>query len=57
VLSAPAAVGQVAGGDDELGSEPLHERRQGRHDLRILVCTRVKIGYVEEAHRHDRMRL
>jgi hypothetical protein len=26
-------------------------------DLRLLVCTRMEIGYMEEACRHDRMRL
>src|SRR5207248_564913 len=51
------AVGQIARGDDELGAEPPHEAREGRLDLPILACTRVKIGYVQEAYRHDRMRL
>jgi hypothetical protein len=26
-------------------------------DLQILTCTRMEIGYMEEACRHDRMRL
>jgi len=25
--------------------------------LRVLACTRVEIGYMEDARRHDRMRL
>src|SRR5207244_5269655 len=57
VLLPPAAVGQIARGDDELGAELPHEAREGRLDLPILACTRVKIGYVQEAYRHDRMRL
>jgi hypothetical protein len=26
-------------------------------DLRVLACTRVEIGYMQDASRHDRMRL
>ena len=57
VLVPPAAVGQIARGDDELRIEPLDERGERRLDLRILACTRVKIGYMKDAYRHDRMRL
>ena len=57
VLLAPAAIREVAGGDDERRLDPAHESGQRRLDLGILVCTRMKIGYMEEACRHDRMRL
>ena len=57
VLLAAPAVGQVARGDDQLGLEPFDERGEGLLDRRILRCTRVQVGYMEEAPRHDRMRL
>jgi hypothetical protein len=57
VLVSAAAVREVAGGHDQLGADPPDEGGEGLLDLRILVCTRVEIGYMEEACRHDRMRL
>jgi hypothetical protein len=50
-------VGEIAGRDDQLGVDPADEAAQRRLDLGILVCTRMKIGYVEDAGGHDRMRL
>ena len=57
VLLAGAPVGEIARGDDQLRADPTDEGGQGLLDLKILTCTRVKIGYMEEACRHDRMRL
>jgi hypothetical protein len=57
VLVAASAVREIAGGDDELGPDPLDEGGERLLDLGILACTRVEIGYMEEACRHDRMRL
>ncbi len=57
VLVSPATVGQVARGHDHFGLDPLDQGRQGSLDRGILACTRVQIGYMEEATRHDRMRL
>ena len=57
VLLAAAAVGEVAGRDDQLRLQPFDERGEGLLDRGILRCTRVEIGYMEEAPRHDRMRL
>jgi hypothetical protein len=57
VLLAGAPVGEIARGDDQLWADPADEGGQGLLDLQILTCTRVKIGYMEEACRHDRMRL
>jgi hypothetical protein len=56
LLGAPS-VRQIARGDDQFGLHRLDERRQGTGDFGILACTPVKIGYMEEACRHDRMRL
>jgi hypothetical protein len=57
VLLAAAPVGEIAGGDDQLRLEPLDQRGQGVLDRGVLRCTRVQVGYMEEAPRHDRMRL
>jgi len=57
VLVAPTAICEVAGGDDHIWSDTVDERRERALDLRILTCTDVEIGYMEEAPRHDRMRL
>jgi hypothetical protein len=54
---AARAVRQVARGDDELGLDVLDQARERLLDFGILACTRVQIGYMEEAPRHDRMRL
>jgi hypothetical protein len=50
-------MGQVARGDDDVRVDPLDEGRQGALDLPVFTCTRVKIGYMEDPRRHDRMRL
>jgi hypothetical protein len=57
VLLARPAVGEVAGRDDQLRIDPLDEPSQGRRHLRLLTCTGVEIGYVQDAGGHDRMRL
>ena len=57
VLPAPPSVREVAGGDDHLRPHPAYERGQRLLDVRRLLCTRMEIGYMEEACRHDRMRL
>jgi hypothetical protein len=57
VLLTGSAVGEIARRDDQFRADPADEGGEGLLDLRILVCTRVKIGYMEEACRHDRMRL
>jgi len=50
-------VGEIAGCDDELGLETLHETRQRLLGSRFLMCTHVQVGNVEEAGIHDRTRL
>ena len=57
MLVAAAPMGQVARRDDELRLEPFDEGGECVLDRRILRCTRVQVGYMEEAPRHDRMRL
>jgi hypothetical protein len=57
VLLASSPVGEISRGDDQFRADPPDEGGEGLLDLKILVCTRVKIGYMEEACRHDRMRL
>jgi hypothetical protein len=55
-LSAPA-VGQIAGGDNQLRLEPFHEPRQRVLYFSFLMCTRVEIRYMEEPRVHNRTRL
>jgi hypothetical protein len=57
VLVAPAAIREVARRDDQLGTHPADESRERVGDVRILTCTDMEIGHMEEACRHDRMRL
>jgi hypothetical protein len=57
VLVAPAPVREVARRDYECRVDSPYEGGERRFDLRSLVCTRMEIGYMEEACRHDRMRL
>ena len=57
MLLAAAAVSQVAGGEDQLRLQPFDEGGEGVLDRRVFMCTRVEIGYMQEAPRHDRMRL
>jgi uncharacterized protein (DUF58 family) len=56
-LLAAAAVREISRCDDELRLDPLHEACKRPLDVRILVCTRVKIGNMEEPRVHDRTRL
>ena len=57
VLAAAAAVGQVARRDDEIGPHLLGEPPERVLDPRILACTRVEIGNMQDACSHERMRL
>jgi hypothetical protein len=57
VLLAGSPVREIARGDDQFRADPPNEGGQGLLDFQILTCTRVEIGYMEEACRHDRMRL
>jgi hypothetical protein len=57
VLFAGSPVGEIARSDDQLWADPPDEGGQRLLDLQILTCTRMEIGYMEEACRHDRMRL
>jgi hypothetical protein len=57
VLVAPPAICEVAGGDDHIWADTVDERSECVLHLRILACTDVEIGYMEEACRHNRMRL
>ena len=57
VLLAGSAVREIARGDDQFGADSPDEGAQRLLDLQILTCTRMEIGYMEEACRHDRMRL
>jgi hypothetical protein len=57
MLFAQTAVREIAGRDDQLRLYATDQCAQRTLDLRILVCTRVQIGYMEEGRRHDRMRL
>ena len=57
VLAAPAAVGQVARSDDEIGLHLPGEAPERFLDPRILACTRVEVGNMQDACGHERMRL
>ena len=57
VFLGPAAMSQVARGDDELRLQPRHERGQRRLNLRILLLPHVEIRYMDEGRGHDRWRL
>src|SRR5581483_9908977 len=57
VLLSAAAVSQITRSDDQLRPDTADQRTERLLDLRILACTRVQIGYMEEGGRHDRMRL
>jgi hypothetical protein len=57
VLVTAAAMRQIPRSDDQVGVDPADQDFQSGLDLRVLACTRVKIGYMEDASRHDRMRL
>ena len=47
VLLAPAAVGQVAARDDEVGLQPLDERAERTRDVGALVAADVQVRDVE----------
>jgi hypothetical protein len=51
------AVCEVARSDHELRLQPLDELRQRTLHLRLLVCTRVQVGNMEEPYVHNRTRL
>ena len=57
MLVAAPAMGEVAGGDNDVRRDPFDQRCEGVLDFAILACTRVKIGYMEDPCRHNRMRL
>jgi len=48
---------EIAGSHDELGFEPLREPPERLFDFPLLMCTRVKVGNMEEPRIHDRTRL
>src|SRR3989442_13827290 len=50
-------MGQVAGDEDELGIESLHEGGQGPVRLHCCPSTYVQVGHVENACNHSRTRL
>jgi hypothetical protein len=50
-------VGEVSGGDDELGGDPGDELGERRLDLRILPAAHVEIRDMDETGCHDRLRL
>jgi hypothetical protein len=50
-------MGEIAGGHDELGLQPLYKARESALDLRLRVCTRVQVGNMEEPGGHNRTRL
>jgi hypothetical protein len=50
-------VREIAGSNDELRLQPVHEPRQRLLHLPLLVCTRVQVGNMEEPGVHDRTRL
>jgi hypothetical protein len=57
VLVGPAAVRQVAAGDDELGLLAFHQGEESRLQCRILLRAHVEIRDVEEEVWHGRWRL
>jgi hypothetical protein len=56
-LRAATAVGEVARCDDQLRLGALHEPRECTFDLRLLMCTHMQVGNMEEHCPHDRTRL
>jgi len=57
VLRATAPVGQIARRDDQLRGNSADQPGEGRFDFRVLTCTRVKIGDMQDVYAHSRMRL
>ena len=57
VLVTSAPVRKVTGGNDQLGLHLLDEPGQRGFDPALLTCTRVEIGKMEDACKHERMRL
>ena len=58
LLGGPVPVGQVAGGDDELGLRLVDERAEIGLHLRLLPRARVQVGHVQHAkgwHRAGRL--
>jgi hypothetical protein len=56
-LPTAAAMGEIAGGHDELGLQPLYESRERPFDLRLRMGTGVQVGNMEEPSGHNRTRL
>jgi hypothetical protein len=56
-LRPASAVREIAGSDDDLRLDPLHQSRKCNLDFPLLVCTDVQVGYMEEPGVHDRTRL
>jgi hypothetical protein len=48
---------KVTRGNDQFGLHLLDEPGQCRFDTTVLTCTRVEVGKMEDACRHERMRL
>jgi hypothetical protein len=57
VLDAPATVREVARNGDQLGVDPLDERRQIALDSGLFDAPGMEIGDVEEPHGQRRSRL
>jgi hypothetical protein len=55
VLAPAPAVGQVAGRDEDLGAHVRGQADERRSDLRVLTCTHVEIGDMQDACDHERM--
>ncbi len=53
VLGAPAAVCEVAAGDDQLGLDRSDQRGERALDGRVLLRARMDVGDVQDARRHD----
>jgi hypothetical protein len=57
VLVPSAAMRKVTGGDDQFRLHSLDEPGQRRFNTTVLTCTRMEVGKMEDACRHERMRL
>ena len=57
VLVAPSAIGQVTGGNDQLGARLCNQPGQCRSHFWVFRCTRMKIGDMQDVYAHGRMRL
>jgi len=57
VLVAAASMRQIPRSDDQLGIDSADQVSQSIFHGRVFACTRMEIGYMQDAGRHDRMRL